>query len=249
VSVPYAYVNGSAGVRYLASGFPGSICTTGTTTLTLAFETQYLVTPQSSGDGTAYATVGGLASTTATWVQSGVPVSLSARPAQGYQFDGWLGTGTGSYTGTQASQVITPYGPISELALFSAIVVAPPPRYTASFELSSSLAPGTAWSITFNGTTYGSTSTWINITGLLASTYPLRVGSIYSPNRTAEYAPHPLPSSLTISGNLTTAVAYSAAYLVTVTASTGGTIAPSGASYYGVGQTITLTAVPTFGYE
>ncbi|EQD47212.1 hypothetical protein B1B_12427, partial [mine drainage metagenome] len=181
VSVPYAYVNGSAGVRYLASGFPGSICTTGTTTLTLAFETQYLVTPQSSGDGTAYATVGGLASTTATWVQSGVPVSLSARPAQGYQFDGWLGTGTGSYTGTQASQVITPYGPISELALFSAIVVAPPPRYTASFELSSSLAPGTAWSITFNGTTYGSTSTWINITGLLASTYPLRVGSIYSP--------------------------------------------------------------------
>ncbi len=249
VSVPYAYVNGSSGVRYVASGFPGTTCTTGTTSLTLSFETQYLVTPQSGGDGTAYATVGGLATTTPSWVKSGSPVSLSATPSQGYQFAGWLGTGSGSYTGSLSSQVITPYGPVSELALFTLIVVPPPPRYTATFELGSTLAAGTAWSITFNGTTYASTASSINISGLLAGTYALRAGPVYSSDRSTEYAPHTLPASLAISGNLTTTVSYATAYLVSITASDGGTVSPSGASYYGSGQQIPLVATPAAGYE
>ncbi len=249
VSVPYVYVNGSAGVRYLASGFPSTTCTTGTTSLTISFETQYLVTPQSGGGGTAYATVGGLAATTATWVKSGVPVSLSANAAQGYQFAGWLGTGLGSYTGSQADQVITPYGPISELALFTPIVVPPPPRYTVSFTLGSSLEAGTTWSVTFNGTTYATSGPSINISGLLANTYALRVGSIYSPDRTAAYAPHSLPSSLTVSGNLTTTVLYSTAYRVEIASSAGGTVGPLGTAYDPTGQTISLTAVPIAGYE
>lgn len=49
-------------------------------------------------------------------------VQISASPASGYSFQGWSGSGSGSYTGPAQSAIVTMNGPIVEIANFQVIL-------------------------------------------------------------------------------------------------------------------------------
>ncbi|MCI4363942.1 MAG: hypothetical protein L3K13_06555, partial [Thermoplasmata archaeon] len=119
LTVPTVYV--TAGIRYIPNGsatlsVPVAL-TSQNATRSVVFTEQVLVTLETSGQGTVTGTSG--------WVSSGSPIQLSATPATGWLFAGWVGTGTGSSSTTNASATsITPTGPVVETATFTP---APPP--------------------------------------------------------------------------------------------------------------------------
>jgi hypothetical protein len=86
----------------------------GTANLTVAFAVAYWVSVSSTAGGTL---VGALDA----FVPSGHPVVLNASPLAGDTFAGWTGTGSGSYTGSQAVQTIYVAGPVTEFATFSPV--------------------------------------------------------------------------------------------------------------------------------
>lgn len=81
------------------------------TTYTANFTNQYYLT---MNIGT-----GGSASPGSGWINGGTAVNISATPATGYNFDGWTGSGSGSYSGGNSSTSISMNGPITETANFS----------------------------------------------------------------------------------------------------------------------------------
>ena len=66
---------------------------------------------------------GGTISPTSSWKNSGAAVSISATPTNNtsvsYNFTGWTGIGTGSYSGANNPASITMNGPITENAAFT----------------------------------------------------------------------------------------------------------------------------------
>lgn len=56
----------------------------------------------------------------AKWTPVGDSVALTASPALGASFLGWVGTGGGAYTGSVANTSIQPTGPVTEAASFAA---------------------------------------------------------------------------------------------------------------------------------
>jgi Divergent InlB B-repeat domain len=109
VSVATSY--GGAGIRFTpgpVASSPVAVPTTGT--LTVAFSTQYLPTVVSGSGGTASPGTG--------WVASGTTETLSETPGAGESFEGWNGTGTGSYSGTSAAPTVNVTGPVTETAVF-----------------------------------------------------------------------------------------------------------------------------------
>jgi hypothetical protein len=253
VGVPYAYLNGTSGIRYVASGVPSTICTSGTTQLSLTFAEEFLVTPVSTGGGTAAVEANGVPQSTATWVTAGATAGIEASPEAGYTFAGWLGEGAGSYTGPNADSSLTPTGPITEVATFAAILPIPTPLYSVSFHAGSGLASGTPWSVVFNGTAYASTTSWINVSGFAAGTYTLTVPTTYSSDRLTQFAPSVTSTSITVAGNLTAGqaetVTFSAAYYVNIESTTGGTVSTPTSGFVPSGKSITLNATPNAGYS
>ncbi len=63
-------------------------------------------------------TNGTVTPTSSGYYNSGQSVQISANPNGGYEFDGWTGTGSGSYTGSNNPASITMNGPITESVNF-----------------------------------------------------------------------------------------------------------------------------------
>jgi hypothetical protein len=109
--------SGDPGVQYVWTNWTGggaishTVAPTTNNTYTANFNTQYFLT-MSQG-------VGGTVSPPSGWKNSGMTVSITARPATGYSFNSWTGTGTGSYSGTNNPASITMGGPITETATFT----------------------------------------------------------------------------------------------------------------------------------
>jgi outer membrane protein assembly factor BamB len=78
---------------------------------TANFNTQYFLTMDHG--------IGGTVNPPSGWKNSGVTVSITARPARDYSFNSWAGTGTGSYSGSNNPASITMSGPITETATFT----------------------------------------------------------------------------------------------------------------------------------
>jgi hypothetical protein len=83
------------------------------TTYTATFQKQYKLTISVSptGSGTVDATSG--------WHNAGEKITLKATPNDSYSFESWVGTGTGSYSGTKNPATITMNAAITETANFS----------------------------------------------------------------------------------------------------------------------------------
>ncbi|MCI4346573.1 MAG: hypothetical protein L3K07_07485, partial [Thermoplasmata archaeon] len=113
LTVPTVYV--TSGIRYIPNGsatltLPVDL-TTQNASRSVTFTEQVLVTLETSGQGTVTGTSG--------WVASGAPIQLSATPATGWLFAGWVGTGTGASNANGTATSITPTGPVVETATFT----------------------------------------------------------------------------------------------------------------------------------
>src|SRR5205807_7117628 len=96
-------------------GISHTVVPTTNKTYTATFTTQYYLTMTAG--------TGGIVSPTSGWKNSGATVSITATPTNNtqvsYNFAGWTGSGTGSYSGTNNPASITMNGPITENAAFT----------------------------------------------------------------------------------------------------------------------------------
>jgi N-acetylneuraminic acid mutarotase len=109
--------SGGSGVQYVWGKWSDhgtishTIIPTTNKTYTATFQTQYFLT--------MIAGTGGTVTPASGWQDAGRRVTIRARPNPGFTFVDWVGSGTGSYTGTNDPASITMDGPISEMANFS----------------------------------------------------------------------------------------------------------------------------------
>ena len=111
--------SGGTGVQYAWTSWSDNgaishtVAPTTNKTYTATFRTQYFLTMT---HGT-----GGTVSPASGWKNSGTIVSITATPTNqvSYSFNGWTGSGTGSYSGTNNPASITMNGPITENGSFT----------------------------------------------------------------------------------------------------------------------------------
>ncbi len=138
-------IPGTTGVRYVSSVAPGTLAVSSPVVTKDSFVTQYLVTGTASPTGD-----GSMSPLGSNWFDQGAFVTLLAAPAAGYQFQGWMGNGAGSYSGPGASVPLTISGPIGEEALFAPL----PATYTVNITLQPA---GCGW-VQIEGNSYGNGS-------------------------------------------------------------------------------------------
>jgi FlaG/FlaF family flagellin (archaellin) len=143
-SVAYSYgstISGGAGKQFVITNTPTPASpVTDAATVTATYKTQYYLTTS-----TNFGTV-----SPSGWYDSGSTVTISATaPSAGsgerYVWNGWTGTGSGSYTGTNnpATNAVTMNAPITETA-----------SWTHQYEVTFAVSPSGA------GTTTPSIATW-----------------------------------------------------------------------------------------
>jgi hypothetical protein len=205
--------------------------------VTVNYAGQYLVTVNPTFNGTVTPAPGSY------WEDAGASVALAATPATDFILVGWVGTGPGSYTGTNLTATITPTGPVTETATFVYYV---PPIPTYALVLTpTGLPTGTVWSATIGG---------LAVTGsgpltfqLANGSYTVTVGTV-TPSAGVEYVPSAASLSVSVAGPTPYAgPAFTTMYLVTITGTTGGTPGPASA-WVASGSTVSLTAVAGSGY-
>ena len=112
--------SGGTGVQYVWKSWSDSgaishtVAPTANKTYAATFTTQYYLT--TGGAGGTVSPAGG-------WKNSGAVISITATPTNNtsvsYSFNGWTGSGTGSYSGTNNPASITMNGPVTETANFT----------------------------------------------------------------------------------------------------------------------------------
>lgn len=253
LSIPYAYLNSTSQTRFFELGAPGLVGTNGTLTppVLVTYQTEQLTTVESSFGGTALLSVGGVASGQTVWGATGADFQLSEVASPGYTFTGWMGTGSGAYTGSNTSATITvTTTPILEYAEFSAIPPTPTVYYVLNLTLTTSLEAGTVWSLQIHSATggptqnYSTTSSYLRISGLQAGTYGISFKNASAPDGLVRYAPSStIAPSVKIAGNSSLSVGFVSSYFVSVQASIGGRVHPS-SGWEAVGTPLSLLAVP-----
>jgi len=98
--------------QYTPSTVQTTVTLTGNQTIQVAFGTAYWVSESASPGGSL---VGGFSG----FLAAGHSLSLGASPATGYVFVSWAGTGSGAYSGTNATVSIIVNSPIAEIASFA----------------------------------------------------------------------------------------------------------------------------------
>ena len=247
VSALESQANATAPARYSPTGFSGSlsVATNGSAlvdanaTLVIAYAAQYLVNLETGPNGAIGPSVG------STWMDNGSVVALSATPNPGYVFVGWVGTGAGSYTGTQASVSVTVAGPITETASFGLATVVPPATFSLTLT-ETGLPSSASWSATWpSGGVAGAQSTLI-ATGLNGS-YVVTVPNVYTTSTTRYVANNSGSFTVDVTKNASLSVSFSPEYFVTVVAGAGGAASPA-SQWAAAGTTIDLSATPAAGY-
>jgi len=113
-----------SGTRYVfaqwsdgSTNNPRTISVTAQTSLTAYVKRQYLLTvtvdPQGAGSVSANP------SSSDWFYDEGAPVTLTANPNTGYIFNRWVGSGTGSYSGTANPATVAMNAPITQTANFA----------------------------------------------------------------------------------------------------------------------------------
>ncbi|MGB9622752.1 MAG: hypothetical protein ACPL07_02795, partial [Candidatus Bathyarchaeia archaeon] len=110
-------ISGGTGIQYVGSPLSGTMNVPTQTSQSITYTTQYELT-MATNFGTTSPSVGG-----GHWYDAGTKVTISATaPVAGsgeqYVWNGWTGSGTGSYTGMDnpATDAVTMNGPITETA-------------------------------------------------------------------------------------------------------------------------------------
>lgn len=109
--------SGGTGIQYIwgnwsdGGAISHAVAPSGATTYTANFTTQYYLTMNSG--------TGGAVGPSSGWWNSSANVSINATPSSRYSFNGWTGSGSGSYSGNSNPASVTMNGPITETAIFS----------------------------------------------------------------------------------------------------------------------------------
>jgi len=107
--IQYIWVSWSDGAAQLHSySVPSS-----SQTVAANYKTQYYLTLQVNP------TAGGTVSPSSRWCDAGSVIPIQATASSGYLFSSWLGSGTGSYTGSLNPTTVSMNGPITETANFA----------------------------------------------------------------------------------------------------------------------------------
>jgi hypothetical protein len=199
-------------------------------TLVASFTAEYQLTPVAGTGGTV------TPSTPAFYSYAAVE-SLTAAADSGFGFAGWVGAGTGSYTGPDNPIAVTMYSPITQTATFqvqnytvtmvadSGGTVIPTPGdhvYVSQTRVTIRAVPDVGWKFTdWSGAGLGS------YTGTANSTQITVLSDI---TQTAHFEPLPR-------------------FILTMQADSGGTVTPPTGEYIiGTQVTITATPLPGFGF-
>ena len=174
------------------------------------------------------------------WYQAGYFEFLSAIPNTGYQLSYWSGSGSGSYSGTSSSPMITMNGPITETAYFVK------PKYGVTFQ-ESGLPAGKVWWVSIEGKNASSTSSSITF-NLSDGTYSYTV--MDQENNWAKYIPGSSTGSVTVFGpGITQYVYYTTSYYGGVYADPQvyGNVTPTSGWFY-AGNYVFLTEIQNSGF-
>jgi hypothetical protein len=107
---------GSGPGSYTGTLNPAPVTMDGPITQHAVFQTAYHTLTMAADSG------GTVTPATGSYVQ-GTQVVITATPAFGFDFDGWSGTGSGSYSGANNPALVTMLGPVTETAHFAAVPV------------------------------------------------------------------------------------------------------------------------------
>ncbi|MDE1845718.1 MAG: hypothetical protein KGH53_00320 [Candidatus Micrarchaeota archaeon] len=165
VSHSYSFqttVSGAANVQYVysfvtgcgATAQSGTLSGVANCTLTGNYMTQYFLTTSASPG------IGGSVTPVSGWYNSGSGATLGETPNAGYVFNGWTGTGTGSYTGASTSPSVTLNNPITETGSFTSTTTSTTST-TSTSTTSTSSTSTTSTSTTSSTSTSTSTTTTI----------------------------------------------------------------------------------------
>jgi hypothetical protein len=234
--------SGGTGVQYVWSrwndngAISRTVSPTLNTTYTANFTTQYYLT-MSHGTG-------GTVSPASGWRTSGATVSISATPTNNtlvsYNFAGWTGSGTGSYSGPNSPVSIKMNGPITETAAFT--------QNPVNVTVQTSVG---GLSFTVDGTTYTATQTFSWQPGsshTIATSSPQSGGtgvqykwSNWSDNGAISHTVAPTT-------NKTYTAKFTTQYFLTMSAGTGGTVTPA-SGWKNSGMNVSITTKPSTGYS
>jgi hypothetical protein len=211
-----------------------SVAPVGDSIFTVNFTTQhYLAMDTGTGGGTLSPASG--------FFNAGQAVQVSATPRSGYNFAGWTGTGSGSYSGANNPATVTMNAPLRETAGWSAGTI--PVTVTT-------LPAGLA--MTVDGTGYTSPQTFNWTTG---SSHSISTDSVQSAGaagtryRWASWSDAgALTHTVTPGGPVTLTATFATQYFVTMTANPGGTVTPSSGWFDAAGN-VTITGVPNSGFS
>lgn len=223
---------------------PATVLLNGSGEVTVNYRPMYYVTVAAS--------VGGSVGPANQWVDLGGSVALSETPASGYHFVGWSGTGSGQYTGGNATPTVRPTGAVSEFATFRPDS---PPTWNLTLT-EAGLPAGTSFSVTIGGTTYTGAGSF-RVPDLPNGTVSVSAALLYlNATQTTRFVPTDLSSSLTLANGLldlvangTLTVSYETQYAVSIQTTPGGTITPAEGLYWFNGSSsLALSATPAAGY-
>jgi|GEM_PF-4128729 len=232
---------GGAGVQYVWANWTDcqaiSHAITPITNMTYiaTFTTQYYLTMGRP--------MGGTVSPSSGWENSGAAIAITATPTNNtlasYNFAGWMGTGTGSYSGTNNPASITMNGPITETAAFTQN----PVQITVQITL-------TGLSFTVDGTTYTAAQTFSWQPGsrhTIATTSPQSGGTGVRYVWTSWSDGGAISHIVAPTTNKTYTAKFTTQYYLTMSAGTGGTVSPR-SGWRNSGATISISATPSTGY-
>ncbi|MCI4331884.1 MAG: hypothetical protein L3K19_08605 [Thermoplasmata archaeon] len=226
------------------SSYPSSLTLDGPAIVWVTYSPEYWLSVTNSTGGTA---IPG-----SQWVRSGGSVTLNETPSPGYYFVGWSGSGGGAVTTASPAPRVTLSGPVTELATFSLV---PPPRFTVTIQ-AVGLPPGVTLTVRLGATNYSGGASYL-AQGLLAGPYALGLPYAYqNSSQLTRYAPSvastsfgdAAPGVLNITSNGWLNLSFATQYLLTISATQGGSVSPSpGSSWGDAGAALSITATPDVG--
>jgi uncharacterized repeat protein (TIGR02543 family) len=234
--------NGATGVRYIWSSWSdgGALSHTitpqaGAQTITADFRTEHQLQMIADGAGSVTPQTG--------WYNPSAVVTIQANPDGGQTFNGWEGSGAGSYTGTDNPASVTMNGPITQTAHFTGggstreitITASPPGRRITVDGETITGQKSYEWTV---GSTHaiGTVSPQTGSPGLRYVWKSWSTGEAITHDWTV-----PAGQAMTITA------AFDMEYQLTTVAGNGGSVQPA-SSWYGVSEQVQLIATPQAGY-
>lgn len=229
--------SGATGYRYVWSNWSNggaisqTIAPATNLTYTANFTTQHFLTVNSGGNGTVSPSSG--------WQDAATNVTISATPDPGYGFNGWTGTGSGSYSGSANPTTVAMNAPITETAVFG----------TSISVTVQSIPTGRVLAVDGNAFSGSQTFTWAPVSlHTIEATSPQDAGTdaryVFRNWSDGGAATH----TISPNGTSTFTATFRAQYVLTVQSGPGGTAGPS-TGWMDAGASVTVTASADSGYS